>query len=61
VCLKEVYDAVYLPRLVALGYHASRHMESGDWQLLAQPLHPDLAATQIGIVIEMLCLITEIG
>jgi hypothetical protein len=28
-----------------------------DWQ----PLHPDLAATQMSIVIEMLCLITENG
>jgi hypothetical protein len=52
--MKEVYDAVYLPRLVAVSHGANRYVESQDWQLLRQPLHPDLADSQIRIVVEML-------
>jgi len=52
--VKEVYDAVYLPRLIALSYQANRHVASKDWQLLCQPLHWDLADAQLSIVIELL-------
>jgi hypothetical protein len=52
--VREVYDVVYLPRLIALSYQAKRYVEFEDWQLLCQPLHPDLADAQLGIVIELL-------
>jgi hypothetical protein len=55
--LKEVYDVVYLPRLDALIHQAKRHIEFEDWQLLCQPLHPDLADTQLQVVTELLDLI----
>jgi len=52
--MKEFYDALYLPRLVALSHQAHHYVPSEDWQLLCQPLHPDLAGTQLRIVIETL-------
>lgn len=55
--IKELYDAVYLPRLAALGRQAKRYIVSDDWHILCQPLHADLADTQIHIVVEMLDLI----
>lgn len=54
---KEVYDELYLPRLIAFSEHAGRHKALDDLQILRQPLHPDLAATQVRIVIELLQLI----
>jgi hypothetical protein len=53
--VKEMYDAVYLPRLITLSHQANRYVQSEDWQLLCQPLHPDLADAQLGIVLELLC------
>jgi hypothetical protein len=55
--MKEMYDAVYLPRLIAFSHQAGRYVEYPDWQLLCQPLHPDLAASQLRIVVEILDLI----
>jgi hypothetical protein len=55
--MKELYDQVYLPRLVTFSEHAGRHRAFEDLQLLRQPLNPDLAATQLRIVIELLQLI----
>src|SRR5579872_1761701 len=52
--IQQIYDLVYLPRLIALSHHANRYVEFEGWQLLCQPLHTDLAETQIRIVIEML-------
>jgi hypothetical protein len=55
--MKEMYDAVYLPRLIAFSHQAGRYVEYPDWQLLCQPLHPDLAAAQLRIVVELLDLV----
>ena len=52
--MKEVYDVVYLPRLIALSHQTSRYVKFEDWQLLCQPLHSDLADAQLGIVIKLL-------
>jgi hypothetical protein len=52
--MKEIYDAVYLPRLIALSLQADRYVEYEDWHLLCQPLHPDLASTQLSVVVELL-------
>ena len=52
--MKEVYDAVYLPRLIALSRQAARCVVFADLQLLCQPLHPDLADTQLRIIVELL-------
>jgi hypothetical protein len=52
--VKDMYDAVYLPRLVALSSHAHRYLAPEDRQLLCQPLHEDVADAQLGIIIELL-------
>ena len=52
--VKEVYDVVYLPRLIALSHQASRYVKFDEGQLLCQPLHWDLADAQLGIVIALL-------
>ena len=54
---KEFYDAVYLPRLVAFSEHAGRQFTFEDLALFRQPLHRDLAGTQLRIVLELLELI----
>lgn len=51
---KQFYDEEYLPRLCAFSEHAGRHRAFVDLQLLRQPLHRDLAATQLRIVLELL-------
>jgi hypothetical protein len=52
--IKAMYDAVYLPRLIALSQQAQRYASSEDWQLLCQPIRLDLAKTQIQMVVEIL-------
>ena len=61
LCIQEVYDTVYLPRLIAISHQANRYVEDEDWGVLRQPLQPDLAPTQIRIVLEMLYLVSEIA
>ena len=57
--MKEFYDGVYLPRLIALAKQVDRRVAFEDMPLLYQPLHPDLAATQIRFVLELLELIVK--
>jgi hypothetical protein len=55
---QNIYGDVYLPRLTALALEAEHLIVFADWPLLAQPLDPDLAATQIRLVLELLRLLT---
>jgi hypothetical protein len=55
--VKDIYDQLYLPRLVALAAEADRYLEWPDLALLALPLSRDLAATQLRIVIETMDLL----
>lgn len=54
---QEMYDAVYLPPLSSLSYEATTYMAHEEWRLLCEPLHLDLAETQIRIVLEVLDLL----
>ncbi|HLK63266.1 MAG TPA: hypothetical protein VKU19_07490 [Bryobacteraceae bacterium] len=58
--IKDIFDAIYLPRLIALSHQANRFVEYQDWQLLCQPLQKDLVATQLLVVTEVLDLIVSI-
>jgi hypothetical protein len=52
--VKDVYDTVYLPKLIALIQYGNGCGNSRDWQLLREPLHPDLAVAQLRFVLELL-------
>jgi hypothetical protein len=41
--IKEVYDGVYLPRLILVSRMAQDYIEREDWQLPCQPLQPDFS------------------
>lgn len=52
--LKTIYDKVHLPRLMLLGVIGAQRIEGEEWDVLGEPLHPDLAATQLRIVRELI-------
>jgi hypothetical protein len=56
---QDIYNHVHLGKLVGVARGVGPYLVPDDWEVMCQPLHPDLARTQIQIVIELLAKVID--